>query len=93
MNEEEPMDEEEIYNDDRRDTEKEICKGTLFIIEGAWGYDIEPFSFFKGEKEILLEPERKFEVDSVINGDEFTIVNLRMIDTPAILPKVFGERK
>ena len=40
---------------------KTLQGGTLFIIiEGAWGYDIEPYSIYKGkEEEVLLErPER-----------------------------------
>ena len=85
--------EEDDYSDGKSGSKKELCKGTLFIIEDAWGYDIEPFSIFKGEKEILLEPERKFEVVSVINGDEFTVVNLKMVDTAVILKKIFGKRK
>ena len=35
--------------------------GTLFTFEGAWGYDIEPYSIYQGEEEeeVLLErPER-----------------------------------
>ena len=67
--------------------------GTLFIIENAWGYDIEPYSIFQGEKEILLEPERMFEVVSVVDGDEFTVINLKMVNTPTILEKVFGKRR
>ena len=89
--------EDEIWRDvdrenpERDQKEEKLCKGTLFIIEGAWGYDIEPYSIFQGEKEILLEPERKFEVESVIDGDEFIVVNLRMVDTPRILTKDFWE--
>jgi surface protein len=40
--------------------------GTIFRLGGdIWGYDIELFNFYK-EKEILLEPERKFIVDDVL---------------------------
>ena len=36
--------------------------GTVFTFEGnVWGYDIQPFSYFK-EKEILIEPERKIKI-------------------------------
>ena len=56
-------------------------EGTLFAVSGkAWGYDISTFSDFPDEKEILLEPERRFQVDSVIVAD-VTIVNLKMMDT------------
>ena len=67
--------------------------GTLFIIEDGWGYDIQPYSLFPGEEEIILEPERQFEVDSVVPGDGLTVINLKMLDTPLVLPEVFGEGK
>ena len=38
-------------------------------------------------EEILLEPERVFEVTSVMDSDEFM-----MMDTPPILAKVFGKQ-
>ena len=40
--------------------------GTPFIIEDGWGYDIQPYSLFPEEAEILLEPEMQFKVLSVI---------------------------
>ena len=40
--------------------------GTIFILSGdAWGYNIEPFNFFH-EKEILLEPERKYKITNIL---------------------------
>ena len=36
--------------------------GTLFIIDKGWGYDIQPYSLFPDEEEILLEPEKRFKV-------------------------------
>ena len=43
-----------------------IKTGTIFSLSGdIWGYNIEPFNWFH-EKEILLEPERKFIVDDVL---------------------------
>ena len=33
----------------------------------------------------------KFEAESAIDGDEFIVVNLRMVDTPGIHTKDFGE--
>lgn len=75
------------------DPERGGCSsGTLFVIEDAWGYDIQPYSMFPEEKEILLEPERCFVVNSVIEA-ETTVVNLKMIDTPPILTQVFGDCK
>ena len=64
--------------------------GTLFIIENAWGYNIQPYSLFPDEEEILLEPERQFRVVSVLEA-ALTIINLEMLDTPLSVPEVFGS--
>lgn len=64
--------------------------GTLFVIEEAWGYDLQPYSFFPEDKEILLEPERYFGVQSVIES-ETTVVNLKMLDTPPVLAQLLGN--
>ena len=48
------------------DNKETIKSGTLFTLGGdIWGYDIELFNYF-GEKEILLEPERKFIVENAL---------------------------
>ena len=65
--------------------------GTLFIIEDGWGYDIQPYSLFPEEAEILLEPERQFKVKSVIQAEGLIFISLKMLDTPLALPQVFGE--
>ena len=40
--------------------------GTIFTLAGkVWGYDITLFNYFN-EKEILIEPERKFKIDEII---------------------------
>ena len=45
--------------------EENIKKGNIFTLYGdIWGYDISLFNVF-GEKEILLEPEKKFIIDQV----------------------------
>ena len=42
-------------------------EGTIFRLEGdLWGYDIGLFSYYQKEKEILLEPERKFIVEDIL---------------------------
>ena len=64
--------------------------GTLFIIDKGWGYDIQPYSLFPDEEEILLEPERQFRVVSVLKA-ALTIINLEMLDTPLSVPEVFRE--
>lgn len=64
--------------------------GTLFVIENAWGYNIQPYSLFPNEAEILIEPDRQFKVISVAR-DDLTVVTLQMLDTPLSLPDVFGQ--
>ena len=63
--------------------------GTLFIIDKGWGYDIQPYSLFPGEEEILLEPEKQFRVTGVIEGEGLTFINLEMLETPLSVPEVF----
>ena len=63
--------------------------GTLFIIDKWWGYDIQPYSLFSDEEEILLEPERQFRMVFVFKA-ALTIINLEMLDTPLSVPGVFG---
>ena len=67
------------------------ASGTLFIIEGAWGYNVQPYSLFPDEEEILLELCRQFKVVSVIKS-ELTIIKLHMLDTPLCLSKVFDKK-
>ena len=69
------------------------AKGTLFIIENSWGYNIQPYSLFPDETEILLEPDRQFKVMSVIPSSGLAVINLKMLDTPLVLPDVFGVPK
>ena len=66
-------------------------KGTMFIIENGWGYNIQPYSLFPDEAEILLEPERQFMVKSVIEAEGIIVITLEMLDSPLILPNVFGK--
>ena len=64
------------------------AKGTLFVIEGGWGYNVQPYSLTADDEEIVIEPERKFIVTSVIKSD-VTIITLQMLDTPLSLLKLF----
>ena len=64
--------------------------GTLFIIDKGWGYDIQPYSLFPTESEILVEPERQFKVVSYVPA-ELTIIKLEMLKTPVLLPDIFGK--
>lgn len=59
-------------------------KGTLFIIENAWGYNIQPYSLSPEQEEVLLEPKRQFQVESVIES-ETTVIKMTMLDTPLVL--------
>ena len=70
---------------------KESTCGTLFIIEDGWGYNVQPYSRYPDEEEILLEPEREFEVTSVTDSGDLLLVTLKMKNTKPILKKVFGE--
>ena len=66
--------------------EEKMKSGTVFSLGGdIWGYDIELFNYF-GEKEILLEPERKFIIDNVLPPqNEIINVTCIILKTPLIL--------
>ena len=66
--------------------EKEFKSGTIFSLEGdIWGYDIEIFNYFH-EKEILLEPERKFIVKNVLPPlNEIINITCQIIKSPLIV--------
>jgi len=63
-----------------------IKEGTLFTLGGdVWGYDIELFNFF-GEREILLEPERKFIVDNALPPlNEIINITCTILKSPLVL--------
>ena len=63
--------------------EEKIKTGTVFILEGyLFGYDITLFNYY-GEKEILLEPERKFEITNVLPPlNDVTHINCKILKTP-----------
>ena len=66
--------------------EKKLKSGTFFSLYGKiWGYDITIFNIYN-EKEILLEPERKFRIENVI-PDPNGIINVtcEIIDSPIVL--------
>ena len=75
-------------SDDEKTAEKFLDngKGTIFKIEGKdlWGYDISLFNVCK-EKEIILEPERKFLIENVRERNNITEVTLKLIDNPELL--------
>ena len=75
--------------------ENKLNSGTIFILTGDYiGYDISPFSCFKSEEEILLEPETKI----LIKDDPFVSKNIITIrcevqKTEIILEDLFLEKE
>ena len=55
---------------------QKIKTGTIFRLEGdnLWGYDIQLFNYFN-EKEIILEPERKYIVDDIFDITDIIYIN------------------
>ena len=82
----------------RRTKRKEkLCKGgtLFFIIEGAWGLRHQALFDLpraRRRRSCWRDLSGSFEVESVIDGDEFIAdVSLRMVGTPEILTKDFGN--
>ena len=90
-NENEKEKEEEEEEEENGEGGEERSCGTLFIIEDGWGYNVQPYSQYPEEEEILLEPEREFEVTSVTESEGLLLVTLSMKNTSVIFPKVFGN--
>ena len=74
-------------SDDEKLTENFLGNGTgtkyKIIGDNLWGYDITLFNV-NGEKEILLEPERKYEIQNVKEGNIIEIT-CKVVDNPQIL--------
>ena len=68
--------------------------GTYYQINNALGYDISLFNCFK-ENEILLEPERKYEIEEnkIFIGTKIKQVNCNIIDSPDVLSKIFIKKE
>ena len=68
--------------------------GTIFLMpcgDECWGYDLRAFSFFPGEEELLLEPERVFRVQSVNRVSSLlTFVHLEPVKNPLLLQNRIG---
>ena len=87
-------------NKENKDDEKnkEIKSGTIFTLLGdVWGYDISLFNYYN-EKEILLEPERKFIIEEVkpkIN--DLILITCNILKSPLVLNREsiynFNEEK
>jgi len=74
-------------SDDEKLSENFLGNGTgtkyKIIGDNLWGYDITLFNVY-GEKEILLEPERKYEIQNVKEGNIIEIT-CNVVDNPQIL--------
>ena len=67
-------------------------EGTIFTLYGnVWGYDISLFNYHN-EKEILLEPERIYLIDEIININDI-IIRCFVEDSPLILTDRFIKIK
>ena len=75
-------------SDDEKTAENFLGKGegTKFRIQGddLWGYDISLFNVYN-EKEILLEPERKYMIKNVEERNNIAEVTVKIIDNPKLL--------
>ena len=60
--------------------------GTIFSIGGdIWGYNIKLFNFY-GEEEILLEPERKYQIENILPPiNDIIHITCKLINSPLIL--------
>ena len=75
---------------DKKDDSKE---GTKLTIHGdITGYDISAFSSFDDEREVLLEPERRFIVESVCEINNVIDITCNMIKTLLVLEKLIKPR-
>ena len=70
--------------------EKKI--GTVFSLGGdIWGYDINLFNYYN-EKEILLESERQFIIESIISSiNNVTNITCNILKTPVVLDNLIGK--
>ena len=67
---------------------------TKFIIKGdIIGYDISPFTNFQEEKEVLLEPERKYKIDAVNELNETMNITCNILKTPLVLEDIIPPNK
>ena len=72
---------------------KDPKKSTIFNIGGAdlWGYNIEAFSQFQDEEEILIEPEAKFFVESILD-EGILVINVSLQKIPLVLEDIIPVR-
>ncbi|KAH3743499.1 hypothetical protein Pelo_15094 [Pelomyxa schiedti] len=71
-----------------------VCAGSLFFLKNSWGYDLQAFSFVPSEREILLEPEVQFLVESVLDSGTLLIIELTFCeDSPLLLTNLISASK
>ena len=68
--------------------------GTKLTIHGdIVGYDITLFSYYGNENEILLEPERKFRIESVYEINEVVDADCYILKTPLVLEDIIKPKE
>merc|ERR1719210_3133693 len=56
---------------------------TLFAIKTSAGFDLQAYSFFTAEKEVVLPPGLSFKVTSTANlGSGLTMIHIEQIESP-----------
>ena len=73
----------------KKEVDDDIKNGTIFILKGdILGYDITLFNYYK-EKEILLEPERKYVIKMVIPPiNKITHIICKILKSPLVLDNI-----
>ena len=82
-----------IINAQGEDEERKLKSGTIFTLEGdIWGYNITLFNYYN-EKEILMEPERKFTVTNCIGPvNDIIFVTCKILNNKTILDNIKSEK-
>ena len=82
-----------VINAQGEDEERKLKSGTIFTLEGdIWGYNITLFNYYN-EKEILMEPERKFTVTNCIGPvNDIIFVTCKILNNKTILDNIKSEK-
>lgn len=68
-----------------RNTPSGSLSGTLFIIENAWGYDIQQYSLVSDDDEVILEPGTQFKVVNSFRAS-FPMISLEALGSDPDIP-------
>ena len=79
-----------VYTDFLREKDGNNLKtGTIFTISGdIIGYDISLFSMYEDDHEILVEPERKYKIQTVYEVNDVVNVICHILKTPLVLEDI-----